>query len=152
MKYGNLLIAITATFGLLATAAFAGPVKVVTKGTKSQNVFMCPDCKTNVSCARVGDYIIGLAVNIENPKLGTGKLVAHVQDAHKQAVNDAKVAVTLSMPEHKHGGKPIALKSRGHGEYAATTNALGMSGAWRAEVAVTPKSGDTVKQVFAFSK
>lgn len=152
MKHGKIHIAAITSFSLLGIAASAGPLKVATKGTKSQSVFMCPDCKTNVSCAKVGDYIVGLVVDVENPKLGTGQLVAHVQDARKKSVNDAKVVVKLSMPVHKHSAKPIALKSRGDGEYAAKTNTLGMSGGWLAEVAVTPKSGDTVKQLFAFTK
>jgi hypothetical protein len=137
---------------LMLNSAGATPLKVKTHGTKSQSVFMCADCKSKVSCAKVGDYIVGLVVDVDSPKLGGGQLVAHVQDADKHPVNDAKVVVTLSMPAHKHAGKPIALKSRGHGEYAAKTNTLGMSGGWLATVAVTPKSGDTVKQVFAFAK
>jgi hypothetical protein len=44
------------------------------------------------------------------------------------------------------------LKHEGHGKYAPASNRLGMSGRYQAVISVTPASGDTVKQVFSFSK
>lgn len=129
----------------------AAPLKVKTQGTKSQTSFMCPDCKSKVTCAQAGDFIIGLVVDQDNPKLGTGNLVVHVQDKAKKPVDNAKVSVALSMPKHGHGRKPIVLKSRGHGEYAAQVQGLNMSGAWQAVVEVNA-AGDVVRQTFSFAK
>lgn len=141
--------------GLMALVAagsvFASPLKVRTLGTKGQETFMCADCKTKVSCAQVGDYTIGLVVDQDNPKLGTGKLIVHVQDKAKKPVDGAKVTVALSMPKHEHGGKPIALKGGKDGEYTSGIQHLGMPGDYRADVAVVVK-GDTVKQAFSFTK
>ena len=136
---------------LAVSSVVASPLKVRTEGTKSQTVVMCPNCKAKVACAQVGDYNVGLLVDQDNPKLGTGKLVVHVQDKAKKPVEGAKVEVTLSMPKHEHGSKPIALKAGKPGEYAAPIQNLGMAGAYRADVAVTV-DGDTVKQAFSFSK
>ncbi|MFN3653366.1 MAG: FixH family protein [Armatimonadota bacterium] len=150
MRYVN-IVALAAT-AILAGAAFAAPMKVRTAGTKSQSILMCEECQAKMSCAQVGDYLIGLNVDLENPKLGAGKIVAHVQDKQKQPVTNAKVTVALSMPDHKHGGKPITLKHESHGKYVAKSNRLGMSGNYRAEVAVKTSGGETVKQVFSFTK
>ena len=137
--------------GLAATAGLASPVQVRTAGTKGQHTFMCPDCKTKVACAQVGDYRIGLVVDVDNPKLGTGKVVAHVQDKNKKPVNDAAVTATLSMPDHKHALEPLTLKSRGKGEYAAPVHGLGMTGGWNALVEVNV-GGDKVHQTFSFAR
>jgi hypothetical protein len=135
-----------------AGAVAAGPLKVTTPGAKSQSVLMCEDCKSKVACAKAGDYTVGLGVDQDNPKLGGGRITVHVRDAAKNPVSDAKVTVALSMPEHQHGGKPVALKHQGHGKYVATVNNLGMSGTYKADVAVTTSGGDTVKQSFGFTK
>jgi hypothetical protein len=148
--YSTLAIAVT-TVGL-ASAAFALPLKVRTEGTKSQSTVMCADCKTKVSCAQVGDYVLGLTVDLESGKVGNGRLIVHVQDKAKAPVTDAKVVANLSMPEHKNAGKALTLKHQAHGQYQSNTNLLNHPGAYRVEVAVTPASGDTVKQVFTFSK
>jgi hypothetical protein len=151
MTTKNITIA-SAVALLLTSAVLAGPLKVKTQGTKSQAVTMCAECKGNVSCAKAGDYTIGLNANLENDKLNSTSLSVHVLDTAKNPVTDAKVAATLSMPNHKHGGnKPLTLKHTGHGRYVANTK-LVMTGAWRAEVAVTPASGDTVKQTFVITR
>lgn len=134
-----------------AGSAAASPLKVRTEGPGAQTSIMCPDCKTRVTCAQAGDFRIGLVVDEDNPKLGTANLVAHVHDKNKKPVDNAKVSVTLSMPKHGHGKKPIALKSRGHGEYAAPVQGLNMSGAWKAVVEVN-QAGDIVRQSFGFTK
>ena len=147
--------ALTLLGGALAVAALssvaAAPLKVKTVGTRGQTSFMCPDCKSKVTCAQAGDFIIGLVVDQDNPKLGTGNLVVHVQDKAKKPVNNARVSVTLSMPKHGHGKKPMVLKSRGHGEYASQVQGLNMSGAWQAVVEVSA-AGDVVRQTFSFAK
>lgn len=141
--------------GVIAVAslgsALAAPVPVKTLGTKSQTSFMCPDCKSKVACAQAGDFRIGLVVDVDNPKLGTGMLVAHVSDKHQKPVDNAQVTVTLSMPKHGHGKKPIALKSKGDGEYTASVQGLGMTGQWNALVDVNV-GGDRVHQTFAFTR
>lgn len=136
---------------LLVTAGVASPLKVRTHGTKSQQVIMCAECKENITCAKVGDYTIGFHADLDNPKTGAAKVAVHVKDKAGKSVDNAKVAVTLTMPKHKHGKKPLTLKSTGHGRYEAPT-LLVMPGAWSATVEVTPASGDTVKQSFSFSK
>jgi hypothetical protein len=151
MKTSHALAAMAAV-ALLAGAAVGGPLKVRTHGTKSQNVVMCAECKAEVQCARVGDYIIGLTADLENPKLGSGRLTAHVQDSDNRPVTDASVRVTLSMPDHRHRSKTVALKHWGHGQYVTTAPRLRMSGRYDAEVAVTLAGGDTVKQVFSFTR
>lgn len=147
-----LILATAGAAVLLATAVVASPLKVQTPGTKSQTVLMCEDCKSKVACARVGDYTIGLTVDLENPKLGTGRLAVHVQDRQKKPVTDARVTVALAMPDHKHGGKPVSLTHDRHGMYSASTQNLRMPGRYVAEVAVTLASGDTVKQKFGFTR
>jgi len=144
---GAALLALTVT-----GAAFALPLKVRTAGTKAQHVIMCPDCKSKVACATAGDYTIGLSVDLEGPKVGTGRLVVHVQDKTKAPVTGAAVVATVSMPEHKSAGKRITLKHDRHGRYLGSTNAMGHTGAYRLEVAVTPAGGDTVNQVFTFRR
>ena len=148
----NTLTLIVGTVAVLAVGSvFASPLKVRTLGTKSQVAFMCADCKTKVACAQAGDYTIGLVVDQDNPKLGTCKLVVHVQDKAKKPVEGAQVAVALSMPKHEHGGKPLSLKAGNPGEYATSIHGIGMAGAYRADVAVTV-NGDSVKQAFSFAK
>jgi hypothetical protein len=151
MRYLNTLATAAAALAL-AGAALASPMKVRTEGTKSQSVLMCKDCSAKAACAKAGDYVVGLTVDLENPKVGSGRIIAHVQNQEKQPVTNAKVTVALSMPDHKHGGKPIALKHDGHGKYVAATQHLGMAGRYHAEVAVTTAGGDTVKQTFSFTK
>jgi nitrogen fixation protein FixH len=137
---------------LLASVALASPLKVKSQGSKSQTVTMCAECNEKITCAKVGDYTIGLDADLENAKLNSTVLSVHVQDEAKNPVTDAKVVATLSMPHHKHGSnKPLTLKHTGHGRYVANTK-LVMTGAWRAEVAVTPASGDTVKQTFIITR
>ncbi|MBM3457431.1 MAG: hypothetical protein FJX77_02690 [Armatimonadetes bacterium] len=135
-----------------AGTALAAPVNVRTEGTKSQTVVMCPDCHKKSACAQVGDYVVGMSVDLDNAKLGTGRLVAHVQGKDKTPVADAKVSVAISMPDHKHGGKPLELKQDRKGHYIGTSNRLGMAGRYRAVVSVTPAGGDTVKQAFTFTR
>lgn len=151
MKTRTLLLTAVTLGALTVGIAGASPLKLKTEGTKSQTVTMCADCKAKVTCAQVGDYIVGLVVDQENPKLGTGNLVVHVKNAAKEPVKDAKVVVNLTMPEHKHALKPFTLKHDAHGKYFTTIKDLKMPGAWKAEVAVTPANGDTVKQVFTFA-
>ena len=136
---------------LLAGSLAASPLKVKTLGARSQTVVMCPNCKEKITCAKAGDYTIGFDADLDNPKLGSGRIAVHVKDAAGKPVSNAKVAVKLSMPGHGHEPRTVALKSAGHGRYAANTR-LVMPGGWNAEVQVTPASGDTVKQSFAFSK
>jgi len=147
----NTLFLIPALTALTTMAAIAGPMNVKTKGTKSQTVAMCPDCKSKITCAKVGDYTIGLAVDQEYPKLGKGKVYVHVKSGD-QPVTDAMVEVALSMPNHHHASKPLALKHETHGRYVGATTGLNMTGAYAAEVKVTPAGGDVVKQSFTFAK
>lgn len=135
----------------LAAAAYAGPLKVRTNGTKSQSVTMCPDCKEKISCAKVGDYTIGFSADLDNVKTGAAKVAVHVRDKADKPVDDAKVVAVVNMPKHGHQPKTLTLKNAGHGMYS-TTAQLQMPGAWQADVEVTPASGDTVKQSFSFSK
>jgi hypothetical protein len=148
----SILGAATLAAMVAAGAVVAGPLKVTTPGAKSQSVLMCEDCKSKITCAKAGDYIVGLTVDQDSPKLGNGRVTVHVRDTAKNPVADAKVTVALSMPKHEHGGKPVALKHQGHGKYVATVNNVGMSGAYKADVAVTTSGGDTVKQSFSFAK
>jgi hypothetical protein len=137
---------------LLTSVALAAPLKVKTQGAKSQVVTMCPDCKDKITCTKLGDYTIGFDADLVNGKLNTTEISVHVQDAAKNPVTDAKVITTLSMPNHKHGAnKPLSLKHVGHGRYSTRTS-LVMTGAWRAAVAVTPASGDTIKQTFVITR
>jgi hypothetical protein len=136
---------------MAVSVAVASPLKVKTEGTKGQNVVMCPDCKEKLACAKAGDYTIGFAAEVDNPKLGNGKIIVHVKDKGGKPVTDAEVVVKLTMPEHKHGKEPLVLKSAGHGAYAAATQ-LGMGGTYHALVQVAPKGGDAVQQTFSFAK
>lgn len=147
----NTLFLLPALSALTAVTAIAAPMNVKTAGTKSQTVTMCPDCKTKISCAKVGDYTVGLAVDQEYPKLGKGKIYVHVKK-DDQPVTDAKVEVALSMPHHHHASKPLTLKHEAHGRYVGTTSGLNMTGAYAAQVTVTPVGGDAVKQNFTFAK
>jgi hypothetical protein len=143
------LLAICALY--VASVVVASPLKVRTLGTKAQTVEMCPDCKSKLSCAQVGDYTLGFKADLESPKSGITTLDVHVQDAAGNPVETAKVVVTATMPGHGHGQKPLTLKGAGHGRYTAKTIFV-MPGAWRAAVAVTPVTGDTVRQSFSFSR
>jgi hypothetical protein len=136
---------------LAVSAVSAGPLKVRTSGAKSQEVVMCPDCHEKLACAKAGDYTIGFDADLENPKTGAARVAVHVKDLAGNPVEHAKVVASLSMPKHRHGKRPFALKHVGHGRYEAGTN-LVMTGGWTADVAVTPPSGDTVKQKFSFSR
>ena len=136
---------------LSASAVFATPLKVRTHGGGSQQVVMCPDCKSKITCAKAGDYLIGFTADLENRKTGAGRVSVHVQDAQKKPVTDATVTVALSMPKHGHARKPIVLKHASHGRYDARTQ-FQMAGAWQANVEVTSHGGDTIKQAFSFSK
>jgi hypothetical protein len=147
----NTLFLIPALTALTAVSAVAVPMNVKTKGTKAQTVAMCPDCKTKISCAKVGDYTIGLAVDQEYPKLGKGKVFVHVKKGD-EPVTDAKVELALSMPNHHHADKPLTLKHEAHGRYVGSTAGLNMTGAYAADVTVTPAGGDAVKQSFTFAK
>lgn len=143
---------VAAVMSLLATVAWSSPLQVKTLGTKSQVITMCPDCKEKITCATVGDYTIGFDADLENSKLGTATVAVHLLDKAKKPVKDAAVFVTLTMPNHKYQtSKPITLKHAGHGRYVASTH-LTMTGSWRAAVEVTPASGDSVKQVFVFTR
>jgi len=147
----TLTLAATAA-ALLITAVTASPLKVKTAGTKSQAVTMCADCKEKITCATVGDYIIGFDADLESPKLGTATVAVHLRDKAKQPVTDAKVLATLTMPNHKHQNEtPVTLKHVGHGRYVTSTH-FTMTGIWKAQVEVTPAGGDTVKQVFTFTR
>lgn len=151
MKTGT-FAALAMAVGVLAlNAALAAPLKTRTLGAKSQQVKMCPDCKEKITCAKAGDYTIGFDADLDSPKTGAAKVAVHVLDKAGKPVENAKVTATVSMPQHGHGKKPLTLKSTGHGRYEADTNLM-MPGAWRADVEVTPASGDTVKQAFSFSK
>jgi nitrogen fixation protein FixH len=145
------MILAAAALALAAAAASAGPLKVRTLGTKSQQVVMCPDCNEKISCAKAGDYTIGFDADLDSPKTGAPKVAVHVKDQAGKPVEDAKAVATLTMPRHEHGKKPITLKNTGHGRYEAPTQ-LVMPGTWQTDVEVTPAGGDTVKQSFSFSK
>lgn len=151
IKFRSALAAAGITM-ILAGAAFASPLKVRTEGSKSQVVVVRPDGSSKTARARVGDYRIGLTVDLESVKLGTGRIIAHVQDKNKKPVTDATVNVALSMPHHKHGSKPIELRHSSHGRYVGATNRLGHRGLYRAEVSVALTGGETVKQVFSFRR
>lgn len=135
---------------LSAVAAIASPVRVHTLGTKSQAVEMCPDCKSKVACAQVGDYRIGLSGDLP-AKQGSGSFTVHLQDKSGKPVPNAKVEVTFSMPKHGHS-MTVPAKHRRMGEYVATSNRLSMPGGWEVEVRALLEGGDTVKQRFAYSR
>jgi len=153
MKTTNRLniLAVAAAAVLAASAALAAPLQVRSLGTKSQTTEMCPNCKDKVTCAKAGDYTIGFHPELETPKTGGAKIGVHVKDKAGKPVDDAKVVVKLSMPKHEHDIAPLDLKSAGKGWYETKTQ-LQMPGGRKADVEVTPKSGDTVKQSFSFSK
>lgn len=136
---------------LLAGAVAAAPLQVRTYGSKSQQVVMCPDCKEKIACAKVGDYSVGFDADVENTKTGAARVAVHVKDKAGKPVDDAAVTVTLTMPKHAHGKKPLELKSAGHGRYETAT-ILGMAGGWKADVQVKPATGDTVTQAFSFAR
>lgn len=144
-------IAPTVGLALVASAALATPLKVRTLGRTSQQIVMCPECNEKVTCAKAGDYLIGLDVNLDSPKTGVATVAVHVMDKDKQPVRDAKAKVTLTMPAHGHGREPLTLRNTGHGRYETAT-VIRMPGAYQADVAVVPASGDTVKQSFSFSR
>ena len=148
-----MVIRLLVTAGLvavLASSVLASQVRVRTKGAKSQSVQMCADCKKKISCAAAGDYLIGLSVDLENPKVATGTFVVHVLDKTKKPVTDADVSIQLDMPKHKHEIDPLEAKHVSHGKHVATTR-VGMPGTWIATVSVG-MGGDTVKQAFTFSR
>lgn len=137
---------------LAASVALAGPLKVTTKGKSAQQIEMCKDCGEKLTCAKAGEYLIGLDVDLDNPKTGAAALAVHVMDQAKNPVSNAKVKVSLTMPGHKHKMRDaLTLRKTGHGRYEAAT-VIVMPGAYQAEVAVTLAGGDTVKQSFGFSK
>lgn len=151
MKLRWILLLIPAA-ALAAGAALAGPLKVRPLGGDSQIVLMCPDCSQPIACARAGDYTIGFSAETISPKSGIARLIVRLNDAAGKAVNNAKVAVHLTMPEHNHRvKKPIQLKRERNGKYTGITSRLLMTGAWEAEVAVTTPKGDVVKQKFGFT-
>lgn len=141
---------------LLATApvlAASRPLKVSAVGDGSAFVFMCPKCDAPIACAKVGDYTLAFSAGLRDPKLGVANLTVRVTDKSGAPVNGLKVVTTLSMRGHEHVLLPMTATSFfGKGEYWATTGQLQMDGVWNAEVAVTTPKGDTVKQVFTFSK
>ena len=151
MKGSMFMVAAAAVTLLVAGSGVAGPMRVKTYGAKSQTVVMCPDCKEKIACAKAGDYTIGFDADLDSPKTGAARLAVHVKDAAGKPVNNAKVAVRLSMPKHEHDARTVTLKSAGHGRYHANTQ-LVMPGGWNAEVQVTPASGDTIKQGFSFAR
>src|SRR4051812_4489050 len=106
---------------LVASLALAGPLKVHTLGTKSQQTEMCPNCKEKVTCAKAGDYTIGFLPDLDSPKTGGAKVAVNVKDKAGKPVDDAKVVVALSMPKHGHKKDSLALKSTGHGWYESKT-------------------------------
>jgi hypothetical protein len=152
MKTTLLRLSMLTVLLVLAGSAAASPLRVRTAGTKSQLVVMCPDCSQMITCAQMGDYLVGLSADLENPKFGLARFNLRVTDKDGAPVSNAKVALVLSMPEHGHASKPFTAKRAGKGKYVASTNALVMQGAWRAEVALTTLKGDTVKQVFTFTR
>ncbi len=137
---------------LLGAAGFASPLKVRTSGSGSQQVMLCPDCNAKLSCAMVGDYRLGLDVNIDSPKTGGAVIAVHVMDKDKKPVTDAKVKLDLSMPTHGHRAREtLKLRHTGGGRYEAAT-AIVMLGGYKANVSALLAGGDTVKQSFSFSK
>lgn len=129
----------------------ASPLKVSTADSEAQMMLRCPHCNMPLAGAKTGDYTLGFAADLENPKLGNARLIVNVADKSGAPVNGAKVTVTLSMPEHGHGLRPLTAKGHGNGRYWVVTN-LAMGGTWNAEVAVTTPKGDTAKQVFTFGR
>ncbi len=143
--------ALFATLGLTAVS-FAGPLKVRTHGGKSQQVMMCPDCNAKLACAAVGEYHLGLDVNVDSPKTSGAVVAVHVMDKDKKPVRDAKVTLDLSMPGHGHRSREtLKLRHTGDGRYEAAT-AIVMPGAYQADVRATLAGADTVKQSFSFSR
>jgi len=84
--------------------------------------------------------------------MGLTQLIVSVTDRSRAPVKDARVSVTLSMPEHGHGLKPMTAIAHRNGQYYRSTFQLRMAGVWNAEVTVTTARGDTVKQVFTFRR
>ena len=147
----TMMLAVSAAV-LLVTAGVAGPLRVRTRGGKSQQVIMCPDCKDKLTCAAAGDYLVGLDVNLDSPKTGAAVVAVHVMNKDKTPVTDAKVKLALSMPGHGHRRREaLGLRHTGHGRYEAATTIV-MQGAYQADAAVTLAGGDTVKQSFSFSR
>ena len=136
---------------LVASTAFASLLKVRTLGKASQQIVMCPECNEKVTCAKAGDYLVGLDVNLDSPKTGASTVAVHVMDKDKKPIRDAKVKVALTMPGHGHKREPLMLRNTGHGRYEAATMIV-MPGAYQADADVTTAGGDTVKQSFSFSK
>jgi anti-sigma factor ChrR (cupin superfamily) len=150
-RNGFFLLAMAAAVAV-TTAAASGPLKVRTRGTASQQIVMCPDCREEIACATVGDFILGLAVDLQNSKTGLTRLTVHVRDEKSTPVTDATVAITLSMPRHRHRSRVLTARHQGHGRYVINNASVRMTGDWQAEVAATTAQGDTVKQEFAFKR
>jgi hypothetical protein len=131
--------------------ALASPLTVGRTST-SQTVIMCPHCGTRIACAKAGDYTIAFAADLDDPQMGLTQLIVSVTDKSGAPVKDARVSVTLSMPEHGHGLKPMTAIAHRNGQYYRSTFQLRMAGVWNAEVAVTTARGDTVKQAFTFRR
>jgi hypothetical protein len=130
----------------------ASPLKVGTVGGESQMALMCPHCNTPIVGATTGDYTIGFSADLQSVKTGLAQVIVSVTDKSGAPVKDAKVVVTLSMPEHGHALKPLTAKSRGNGTYSTSATLVQMNTPWNAEVAVTTAKGETVKQVFTFHR
>jgi len=138
---------------LLATApvlALSQAMNVGTVNGTAAVVVRCPHCNTPIAAATVGDYQIGFAVLQNDPKRDEVRLMISLTDRSGAPVNDARVVLALSMPEHRHFLKPRTASHEGQGRYGMTTGLAQMDGRWQAEVAITPPGGKVVKQVFVF--
>jgi hypothetical protein len=135
---------------LLMTASSASPLKVRTLGSKAQQVVICPECSEKLSCAKVGDYLIGLDVNLDSPKTGAATVSVHLMDQNKKPVTDAKATLALSMPSHGHKRELLHLRNSGHGRFEAAT-VIVMPGAYQADVEVSPAGGDRIRRRLALA-
>ena len=132
------------------TLALASWLRVRPAGGESQTVTMCPDCGRPIACAKAGDYTVAVSADMPSKNSGIVRYFIRLTDAAGKPVTGTKVAVVLSMPEHKH--QRIARATGGRrGEYTAeTVLEPHMIGEWKASVQITSPKGDVVTQAFNF--
>lgn len=93
-----------------------------------------------------GDMIVSLTLNPYPPTAGMSEFTVTLIDATGQAINDATIALDLSMPAMRMPPNQPDLSSASNGKYSATAP-FTMRGWWRIEVIIT-RGGQTQSVFF----
>ena len=95
-----------------------------------------------------GDYTLDIRLDKNPPIMGDNLMEMDIKDAQGQAVTDAKVAVTYTMPPMQ-GMAPMNYKTDAvlKGEKYQATLKFSMSGSWNVEVKIT-QAGKTTPVKF----